>query len=388
MRRFVLIATCLASLAVQAQDLKRGEIVDGNVTATNEAITYAYYLPRAWSPDRKWPVLYVFDPRQRGAFAATLFREAAEEFGWIIVSSNNTRSDTNTEMNVPALDATIPDARRRFSVDSRREYLAGFSGTAILAWALAATTSEFAGVIGCSGRPIEGKGYGVPFAWFGTTGDRDFNYLETMEIERGLRGAGGAHHLEVFAGGHRWAPPDVLRRGLEWLELEAMKRGTRPRDEAMIENAFRGQLGLARTERDPLNALRRFESIVRMFDTLTDVSTPRQAAEEIRNSRTLEVTRAEAERAEKFERSQRRRLGEAIAAFMRSENVRQAPALAHALDIPRLQKIAGEDSYTGRAAQRVLESIYGQLDFYLAQQLSGQKLLIAKRVAQMIHPPK
>ena len=58
-----------------------GETVDGVACAEHPEITYAYYLPTRYTPQQHWPVLFVFDPRQRGAYAAELFCEPAEQFG-------------------------------------------------------------------------------------------------------------------------------------------------------------------------------------------------------------------------------------------------------------------------------------------------------------------
>jgi predicted esterase len=387
MRRLALVLMILTALATRGDELKRGEIVDGIVSSIDSRITYAYYLPRAYTADRTWPVLYVFDPRQRGAFAAGLFRAAAEEYGWILISSNNTRSDTNTDMNVPALEGTLPDARRRFAIDPARQYAAGFSGTAILAWALALATNEIAGVIGCSGRPLSADAqYRVPFAWFGAAGSRDFNYLETLEIERGMAAAKQAHHVEIFDGQHRWAPPEVLRRAIEWMEIEAMKRGLRPRDEAFIRRAFDSHVELAQTDADPMSAARRLSSMVRTFEGLVDVSAARQREARLRAAPAFIRAQKDSAQAETLERTHLRRVYPVINRFVQSDEVPMAPALAQALGVPRLQKIAAAGSYRGDAAQRVLATIYVQLDFYAAAKVSGPKLVVAKSVASMIHP--
>jgi hypothetical protein len=52
-------------------------------------MTYAVYLSASYTAGRQWHVLFVLDPRRRGAFAADLFRDAAAKFGWILLSSNN-----------------------------------------------------------------------------------------------------------------------------------------------------------------------------------------------------------------------------------------------------------------------------------------------------------
>ena len=71
----------------------KGEIVDPVTTLADSEETYALYLPSNYTSERRRPVLLVFDPRSRGKAAADLFRAAAETYGWVVVSSNNTASD-------------------------------------------------------------------------------------------------------------------------------------------------------------------------------------------------------------------------------------------------------------------------------------------------------
>src|SRR5215212_5529423 len=231
MRHLIAALLLFAALGVEAEEYKLGEVVDGLACSTDPSVTYAYYLPSRYRVDERFPVIFVFDARRHGAATAEMFRDAAERYGWIVVSSNNTESDSDAEPSVDAIQKTLPDAQRRFAIDPRRIYVAGFSGTAIIAWAVADTTKTVAGMIGCSGRPLPDPRYNVAFNWFGTAGTRDFNYMETHQMDRGLAAAGASHAMEIFEGPHRWAPPDVLRHGIEWMELQAMKAGTRPRDE-------------------------------------------------------------------------------------------------------------------------------------------------------------
>ncbi len=73
--------------------------------------------------------------------------------------------------------------------------------------------------------------------------------------------------------------------------------------------------------------------------------------------------------------------------FVRADEAPLAPTLAHELQISRFQKMAAKTGYEAAAAQRILESIFVQADFYFARQVSGQKLVILKQVAALIHPP-
>ncbi|HKO54729.1 MAG TPA: hypothetical protein VJ276_02555 [Thermoanaerobaculia bacterium] len=184
--------------------------------ASDPSQTYEVRLPPGYTAEKRWPIVYVFDPRRRGAYAADLFADAAAEFGWIVVSSNDTRSDEDSDANARAIRAMWPDAQQRWSVDPRRIYTAGFSGGAILAWQVAKSTKKVAGVIGCSGRLDDARDADdATFAWFGTAGDEDFNYLETRMIDARLR---GPHEFVSFAGAHQWPPKELLREALAWME--------------------------------------------------------------------------------------------------------------------------------------------------------------------------
>ena len=95
----ILLALALSTPAPAAPEAKPfplGEIVPRVVCDADPERSYALYLPSAYTPDRAWPLLYLYDPRRRGAAAAERFREAAETYGWILAASNDTASDDPT----------------------------------------------------------------------------------------------------------------------------------------------------------------------------------------------------------------------------------------------------------------------------------------------------
>lgn len=331
--------------------------------------------------------MYVFDPRKRGVVAAEVFRDAAERYGWIIVSSNNTESDADPQPGIHAIQVMLPDAQRRFAADAQRIYLAGFSGTAIIAWAVAEVSKSVTGVIGCSGRPLPEPRYDVPFAWYGTTGIYDFNWIETHQLERGLAAANRTRRMETFIGAHRWAPKDVAQRGIEWFELLAMKNGTRKRDDALIRELFDKEMAIATANHDVLDAVREYEQIARTFDGLVPVDIPRERAASMRKQREFAAAERDEKRAEDFELAQRVRAARAIAQFLSSEEPPLTGSLARDLNIASLKQLASRNTYEGHAAQRALEAIHGQLSFYQAKNATGQKLMAMQAVAQQIRNP-
>lgn len=404
----VALLSAAASLPAIAAEIARGQIVDGIACASNPTQTYAVYLPTTYAEGQHRPILFVFDPRRRGAGAAEFFREAAEEYGWILVSSNDTRSDEAWEPNEIAVKAMVPDVVKRFSPDPRRVYATGFSGGAMVAWWLAQKTNGVAGVIGCSGRLADPHDADkVSFDWFGTAGTLDFNYSETRVIDAKLEAIHANHRAVIFDGPHRWAPKEILRDAIGWMELQAMRRGIRARDEAMIRRLFEADVAAANAlDAQPLAQLRRDEAIVRTFEGLMPfdggprpldggprpLDDVRAQIAKLTKSPAVARARKDEKRDDELEASYRMRIPIAVNSFLHAEDPQPAAVLAHDLDLARLQKLAKEPGSRGVTAQRMLETIGSQAGFYLPRDLLAKKeyglAAAVLSIACEIHPER
>src|SRR5437763_491671 len=129
----------------------------------------------AQSPDRKWSVLVAFHPAARGRAMVEKYAAAAEQYGYIVAGSNNSRNGP-WSASVAAVQAVPADLGRRFSIDPRRVYLTGMSGGARVALQVALAKNDIAGVIASSAGYPDSRPRGrVPFALFSTAGTEDFN---------------------------------------------------------------------------------------------------------------------------------------------------------------------------------------------------------------------
>ena len=285
-----LLLSLLPVAVASAQELPRGTVIDKVVCARDQAQSYALYVPSAYSADREWPVLFAFDPGARGRVPVERFREAAERYGFIVAGSNNSRNGPLTA-SVDAMNAMHADLQARFRLNLRRIYVTGFSGGARAAATIGlAMQGQAAGVIGFgAGFPggVEPSA-SVPFAFFGAAGTDDFNYPELKQLDQALERAGIAHRLEVFAGGHEWPPVAVCTRAVEWMELQAMKSGRRPRDAELVDQIFsRTTADAADHERAGrlLEAYWLYAALAKDFAGLRDVSTCGDRARQLEQSR-------------------------------------------------------------------------------------------------------
>jgi predicted peptidase len=174
----IAVAICgSGALPASAQEFARGMVHEKVTCRADPAQSYALYLPAALDPERRRPVLFLFDPGARGPMGVEAFREAAETFGWILVGSNNSRNGP-LATSVQAAHAVWIDVLERLPVDGRRIYAAGFSGGARVASLFPRVVGErIAGVIGCGAGLAAGiePRYLPAAAFFGLVGFRDFN---------------------------------------------------------------------------------------------------------------------------------------------------------------------------------------------------------------------
>jgi poly(3-hydroxybutyrate) depolymerase len=223
----VLVAAALA----QAQPLPTAQIIDEVRCMSEPSQSYALYLPSNFKPDRAWPVIFAFDPGARGRTAVERFSKAAEKYGYIVAGSRNSRNGS-MDASMTAAQAMWIDVDQRFRLDPKRVYTAGMSGGARVAMQVALSTKQVAGVIAASaGFPDSQPRKTVPFLVFGTAGSEDFNHLEMRELDHTLK---SPHRVAIFPGGHVWLSQDLAQEAVEWMEVQGIQSGVRPRDTGLI----------------------------------------------------------------------------------------------------------------------------------------------------------
>ncbi len=206
------------------------------VTATKQPEqSYALYLPSQYSPEKRWPIVYAFDPKARGNVPVESMKEAAERHGYILVGSNNSRNGS-WKIEAEAAEAIVQDTHARLSIDDRRVYLAGFSGGARVAAQVAQVCKCAAGVLlnGAGFHPLAFDSKDAPFAVFAIVGTFDFNYPELARTDEELEKLGYPHFLRPFEGPHQWAPASTMEDALARFRLQAMKSGREGRDDSFI----------------------------------------------------------------------------------------------------------------------------------------------------------
>lgn len=271
-RAILSLAVLLPAALLAVEDFPRGQIIENVECVADATQSYALYLPSNYTPGKRWNVIVGLDAGGRGRSPVAQFQEAAEKYGYIVAGSKNSRNGP-LSVSVPAANAVWADVSKRFSVDPKRLYLTGQSGGARVAMYLAIHTEAFpivpAGVIASSAfLPGGDRVSSLTFPVFGTAGTEDFNHLEMKQFDRQLE---STHRLAIFDGGHTWLPVPLATEAIEWMELQAMKSGRRPRDEAFISSLFDRRVKQAEALPKGFGAWRAQAAIAADFTGLRDV---------------------------------------------------------------------------------------------------------------------
>ncbi|MEJ2317960.1 MAG: hypothetical protein P8Y21_01360 [Gemmatimonadales bacterium] len=360
-----------------------GVVVDSIVSISDSTQSYALYLPSDYDPGRTWPVMYLMDPRGRALVPMELFREAAERHGWILLSSYNTLSDGPMEPNELALDAMLGDTQQLLAPNLSRLYLSGFSGTARVGWMFAVNLAgHVAGLIGVGGGlPRTGALLGYPsmleggtFSYFGAAGNTDFNYEEMQRLDATLESFDVPHRLVIFEGPHSWLPKDDAARGVDWLEIQAMKDNLRPADPALVDELFTRWLAEARDLEDQgraLAAAEAYRSLVVDFVNLVPITRLSEAsdrANELERSDEVKALKEKKTKTAATERDFAQKLSERLQKLRSSDSpAKEAEKIIRDIDLAELRDRAQSlgDTADALAARRQLENTFVAVAFYL-----------------------
>jgi hypothetical protein len=386
-----LLLVCLAGAVPERPPATRvyetGRLLENVPSDSSAGQRFTLYLPPGFDPRRPTPIIYLLDPRGRARVPGKLFQEAAARYGYILASSHTTATDGPMDLNLRAMQAMWDDTHAWFTVDPQRVYLAGFSGTARMASLIARNRPAITGIIGAGAgfHPDVKAAKDLPFLYYGTIGDTDYNFHEIEDLEHALAALDVPHRLERFAGPHSWMPPALALGAVEWLELRAMQAGSRRRDAALVEAWWARDEARARermAEGRLLDAARQYAAMARDFHGLRDTAEARRTAEALASEpKARDQLKARIGQTKKYHWWASDAMEAIAAAFPEGASAPTVSEtdLATVLKLATLKKSAAQATSGAIESRRRLNQLEIQLGFYLPHEaLERQEFTRAK----------
>jgi len=182
--------------------------------------SYFVYVPKSYTADRKWPVMFIMSPGGGDAGTLDRYLAGAELNGWILAGSVQSRNDFKPSEE--AVKAMVADVCKHMPVDTKRMYASGFSGGARMAFWLSEEMKAkgFAGVLPCGagGHPDRMSPKTIVF---GLCGSNCFNRWDMACTLRGIKN--GLSRLRFFQGNHDWAEAEHITYAMAWLNACYLK---------------------------------------------------------------------------------------------------------------------------------------------------------------------
>jgi len=241
-RKYTIILALLFfnSFIAQELTLRKGVVNDSLVVNDSISETFGIYLPTTYDPASATPVIFIFDPQSRGSRVLQLFRQAAEDQGYILAASNNMKEDESLLYNTRIAGRLIERVLNYFPEKNNRIYTAGLGQGARVATVLPIVYPSISGVIAIGDLwvntdYIEKKNN---FQFIGLAGNRGANFDILYETVEFLNKAGLKAEIYQYEGSNDWPGSDILTNAIGSFTLGEMLRGQRPKDQGLIESLY------------------------------------------------------------------------------------------------------------------------------------------------------
>lgn len=292
MKKTLLPLLLFFSLGIAAQQitLKKGIIIDNIPTNDSIAENFALYLPTNFEITKKWPIVFVYDMQGRGKQVISMFRQAAEEQGYILAASNNVNDTLTLSKNILVSSRMFNTIYSILPIKKDRSYSAGFASGARMASLVPTFVKEVQGVISC-GSPVANEevlSAKNKFHFIGIVGNEDYNYTTMLSSQKLLNKLKFQNQLLVFEGGHEWPKSSYLAKAMEIFSLTAMEKGIELKDDGFVNTTYQKNLGEVSTllsEQKPLLANKLLGEMTSIYKSSKNVDSLKE------NSKTLRKTK-------------------------------------------------------------------------------------------------
>ncbi len=178
--------------------------------------SYCLYLPKKYATEQSLPVLIFFDSHGRGYLPVYKYKSLAGKYNIILIGSNDIKNNLDHETINRIYSSLIQEIRNNITGTNENIILAGFSGGARTAASIVNQQRPVSLLIACGAGIQEIRKTDRPLPCYLMTGIHDFNFHEIIQSEKVLKKKGMDCYVDIFKGGHEWAPAHNFQSAILW----------------------------------------------------------------------------------------------------------------------------------------------------------------------------
>ncbi len=197
----------------------RGQIINSVALANAPGQSYALFLPDSLGADSLRHVALFFDPHGNGDFPLRKYQELAEQYGFILMGSNNSKNGLSFQQTAEYAKNLVKEAYDKFQPTSIS--FCGFSGGAKVALIAGSRFPKVKTIIYCGAAVAIQPNH--PLRLLGFAGTADMNYTDLVSFERSLNNPQIEHHLIEWDGPHEFPAPEVFEDAFAYIKTGSIK---------------------------------------------------------------------------------------------------------------------------------------------------------------------
>lgn len=270
---FIAVLT-FSNLTAQEIRIKKGAVTDSLPIPGRSGDTYAFYTPSDYSPDEQWPVIFVFDPKGRGATTANLFRSAAENQRYLVASANIDLKAKPIDSIIETATAMMNTVLNTFPIHPGMVYTAGMGEGAQVGSALPLFYKKMAGIMAIGNSFVNPKYLekNNPYMFIGLAGNKDYMVYEMEDYLRFYDDLDFPTDMYYFDGKEdEWPSAEVISNAMTGFTLHAIKKGLRAAGTDFIQNLYANEIEYTEQLRRSRKYYAAYEKLDRMEDKYEDL---------------------------------------------------------------------------------------------------------------------
>ncbi len=245
---WLLLLFIVPSFNAQNISLLKGAVKDSIPISDSISESFAIYLPRDYASDKKWPIVFVFDPDGKGISVTRLFMPAAEEQGFLIAASNNISRKDSLVVNLEKATRLFNKVVSTFPIDEKAIYFAGLDEGALVASAMPAINTSVDGVLVVGDTWVNNEFLvqnPVKQTVIGFADNLSNSKNEFREKFRFFNSLKYPAYFYTYDGNESWPSSNIIAHAMGGFKLQKMLNGGGVKDAATIDHLFNAELETA-----------------------------------------------------------------------------------------------------------------------------------------------